>query len=177
MVDGYKKERVGGRQRSLSFFLVLLLWEPSASREMISFSSKNGSTEVLVSKQNILTFFPRSWPQTETPYLPAWEHSAYGYYTLGGEVCSPELKEKQKKKIINSYWTRLSKISCFVSCERINYLTCATNHTDKSRYFAITEFNDYFNIQSPSLFFDKYLRQAAIFTQYRAQEGEKRAFI
>ena len=38
--------------------------------------------------------------------------------------------------------------------------------TDKSRYFAITEFNNCFVIQSPSLFFNEYLRevkQSAIF--------------
>ena len=35
----------------------------------------------------------------------------------------------------------------------------------------------HFIIQSPSLFYDKYLREAAIFTQERSQEGEKRAFI
>ena len=34
-----------------------------------------------------------------------------------------------------------------------------------------------FIIQSSSLFFDKYLREAAIFTQERSQEGEKRRFI
>ena len=34
-----------------------------------------------------------------------------------------------------------------------------------------------FIIQSSSLFFDKYLREAAIFTQERSQEGEKRGFI
>ena len=53
--------------------------------------------------------------------------------------------------------------------------------TDKSRYFAITEFNDCFiMIRSPSLFFKEYLREAkrsAIFTQERSQEGEKRGFI
>ena len=40
-----------------------------------------------------------------------------------------------------------------------------------------TEFNNCFIIQSPSKFFYKYLREAAIFTQERSQEGEKRAFI
>ena len=34
-----------------------------------------------------------------------------------------------------------------------------------------------FIIQSSSLCFDKYLREAAIFTQERSQEGEKRVFI
>ena len=44
--------------------------------------------------------------------------------------------------IINDYWTRLSKISWFVSGER---------DTDKSRYFAITVFNNCFIIRA--LFF------------------------
>ena len=41
--------------------------------------------------------------------------------------------------------------------------------TDQSRYFAMTEFNNCFIIQSPSLFFD-YLRSDL-------QEREKRGFI
>ena len=52
--------------------------------------------------------------------------------------------------------------------------------TDKSRYFAITEFNNCFIIRSPSLFFKEYLREAkqsAIFLQEPSQEGEKRGFI
>ena len=52
--------------------------------------------------------------------------------------------------------------------------------TDKSRYFAMTEFNNRFIIRSPSLFFKEYLqeaKQSAIFMQERSQEGEKRGFI
>ena len=49
--------------------------------------------------------------------------------------------------------------------------------TGKLRYFAITEFNSCFFIQSPSLFFDKNLREAAIFTYEQSQEGEKRGFF
>ena len=52
--------------------------------------------------------------------------------------------------------------------------------TDKSRYFAITEFNNCFIIRSPSLFFNEYPREAkrsAIFTQERSQEGEKHGFL
>ena len=48
--------------------------------------------------------------------------------------------------------------------------------TDKSRYFAITEFNNCFIIRSPSLFFNEYpwkAKRSAIFTQERSQEGEK----
>ena len=47
--------------------------------------------------------------------------------------------------------------------------------TDKSRYFAITEFNNCFIIRSLSLFFKEYLwevKRSAIFTQERSQEGE-----
>ena len=47
--------------------------------------------------------------------------------------------------------------------------------TDKSRYFAITVFNNCVIIRSPSLFFKEYLREtkrSAIFTQERSQEGE-----
>ena len=52
--------------------------------------------------------------------------------------------------------------------------------TDKSRYFAMTEFNNRFIIRSPSLFFKEYLqeaKQSAIFMQERSQEGEKHGFI
>ena len=54
-----------------------------------------------------------------------------------------------------------------------------TDH-DKSRYFAITEFNNCFIIRSPSLFFNEYPREAkrsAIFTQEQSQEGEKQGFL
>ena len=54
---------------------------------------------------------------------------------------------------INSYWTRLTKISWFVSGEQIN-LAEANNKTlqdtDESRYFVITEFNNCFIIQKQS---------------------------
>ena len=49
--------------------------------------------------------------------------------------------------IISNFWTRLSKISRFVSGEQNNLWD-----TDKLRYFAITEFNNCFIIRSPSLF-------------------------
>ena len=72
--------------------------------------------------------------------------------------------------------------------------------TDKSRYFAKSEFNNCFIIRWPGLFFNEYLLEAkrsfsapvltlltrsgveiakwsAIFTQKRSQEGEKRGFI
>ena len=52
--------------------------------------------------------------------------------------------------------------------------------TYKSRYFAITKFNNCFIIRSPSLFFKECLweaKRSAIFAQERLQEGEKRGFI
>ena len=65
-------------------------------------------------------------------------------------------------QIFNNYWTRLSKISWFVSGEQINYycLFIDLRDTDKSRYFGISEFNNCFIIRSPSLFFDECLREA-----------------
>ena len=62
---------------------------------------------------------------------------------------------------INNYWTRLSKISWFVSGEQINYNFCRSRRlrqiidlrdTEKSRYFAITEFNNCLTIRSPACF-------------------------
>ena len=90
----------------------------------------------------------------------------------------------------------MSKISCFVCGEHINYLPkpkAEANNlvpralfqiidlrdTDKSRYYAITEFNNCFIIRSPSFFFNEYPREAkrsAIFTKERSQEGEKTRF-
>ena len=84
--------------------------------------------------------------------------------------------------IINNYWARLGKISWFVGGEQINYLpkpkaeaNIDLRDTDKSRYFATTEFKNCFIMWSPSLFFfNEYPREAkrsAIFTQRRSQEG------
>jgi len=51
-----------------------------------------------------------------------------------------------------------------VICQwRADWLRQIDRDTNKSRHFAITEFNNCFIIQSPSLFFDKYPREAAIF--------------
>ena len=50
-------------------------------------------------------------------------------------------------RIINNYWTRLSKISWFVCGEQINYWLrqiIDLRDTDKSWYFAITEVNNCF---------------------------------
>ena len=50
--------------------------------------------------------------------------------------------------MVNNYWTRLSNISWFVSGDQINYLPKSNGQinglrdTDKSRYFATTEFNN-----------------------------------
>ena len=52
--------------------------------------------------------------------------------------------------------------------------------TDKSRYFAITEFNNCFISRSPSLLFNQYLweaKRSAIFTQEWSQEGERYGFL
>ena len=60
-----------------------------------------------------------------------------------------------KQERINSYWTRLSKISWFAVCgKQINYLLkliIDLRDNDKSRYFAITEFNNCFIIRTLSL--------------------------
>ena len=79
-------------------------------------------------------------------------------------------------QIISNYWTRLSKYRDLSVASR----SIDLRDTDKSRYFAITEFNNCFIIRSPSLLFKEYFREAkrsAIFTQERSQEGEKRGFI
>ena len=74
--------------------------------------------------------------------------------------------------IVFKLMTRCSKISWFFSGEQIFWLRqiIVLRDTDKSRYFAITEFNNNnyycFIIRSPSLFFNEYLweaKQSAIF--------------
>ena len=71
--------------------------------------------------------------------------------------------------IVFKLMTRCSKISWFFSGEKIFRLRqiIVLRDTDKSQYFAITEFNNYcFIIRSPSLFFNEYLwetKQSAIF--------------
>ena len=91
-------------------------------------------------------------------------------------------------EIINNYWTRLSKYrDSSVASRSIIRLRQIIDlrDTDKSRYFARTEFNNCFIIRSPSLFvcfffFNEYPREAkrsAIFTQRRSQEGEKHGFL
>jgi len=62
---------------------------------------------------------------------------------------------------IDNYWTTLTKISLFVSVLQINYLpqpSALAIATDKSRYFAITEYNNCFIIRSPS-FLNSYLKE------------------
>ena len=65
------------------------------------------------------------------------------------QISQPRNGKKQLNfnNYCNNYWTRLSKISWIVRGEQINY-----RDTDKSRQFAITEFNNCFITRSPSLF-------------------------
>ena len=75
----------------------------------------------------------------------------------------------------------------WLSGEQVTYLrsrrlrqTIDLRHTEKPRYFAITEFNKCFIIRSPSLFLINKLmdwKRSAIFTHEWSQEGEKRGFI
>ena len=46
--------------------------------------------------------------------------------------------------------------------------------TDKSRYFAITEFNNCFIIRSPSLFFKEYLREAKRSASFSRKSDHKK---
>ena len=84
--------------------------------------------------------------------------------------------------IINNYWTRLNKISWFVSGEQINYLPKPNNWSARNRLimiFTITEFNNCFIIRSPSRIsmnvFGKW-SDLPFSTQERSQKGEKRSF-
>ena len=82
-------------------------------------------------------------------------YSPIGPCTLCTKLVILRLLIFQRLQIINNYWTTLSKISWFVSGEQIKLKAEAIidlRDTDKSRSFAITEFNNCFIIRSPSLF-------------------------
>ena len=103
-----------------------------------------------------------------TDAFPRWNFQFY---------CPSALK---KLTIIGRGWAKyrdLSMASRSMSRRQIIDL----RDTDKSRYFAITEFNNCFIIRSPTLFFfNEYPREAkrsTIFTQERSQEGEKQGFL
>ena len=69
-------------------------------------------------------------------------------------------------------------LSWFVSGERINYLPMLKS--EANNWSAITEFNNCFIIQSPSLFFNEYLREAkpsAIFHARAITEKRKVWFV
>ena len=71
-----------------------------------------------------------------------------------------------KQHIVISQW-RADQL--FAEARRLGQIIDLRD-TDKSPYFAMTEFNNCFIIGSPSLFFKQYLREAkrsAIFTQER----------
>ena len=92
-------------------------------------------------------------------------------------------------KIINNYWTRLSKISLFVRGEQINYLPKpkavrqiidlrdTTNHDilrQPSSIIIVLSFDH------RVCFFNEYpweARWSSIFTRERSQEGEKHCFL
>ena len=72
----------------------------------------------------------------------------------------PQRSARIACKIINNYWTRLNKISWLFVASRS--IVCRSRRlrqiidlrdTEKSWYFAITEFNNCFIIRSPSMFF------------------------
>ena len=94
------------------------------------------------------------------------------YNTHVPVVLFPTKKEKNRRNFwlskINNYWTRLSKISWFVSGEHINYLPQPLKQiidlwdTDKSQYFAITEFNNCFIIRSPFFWSTKYVKRVCL---------------
>lgn len=82
--------------------------------------------------------------------------------------------------IFSNYWARLSKVSWFVSGKRINYLPkprqiVDMRDTEKSWYFAITEFNNCFIIPSLVLLttkdakslFDSWGNRSGIFRKER----------
>ena len=91
--------------------------------------------------------------------------------------------------IFNNYWTRLSKISWFVSGEQVNYFLKLNAKAfgfgkwlicDKSQYFVITKFNNCLIIQTPSLFFNEYPWEAmrsAIFSARVIAKRRKAWFL
>ena len=57
---------------------------------------------------------------------------------------------------------------------RLRQIIIDLRDTDKSRYFAIAEFNNCFIIRSPSLFFNEYLREAKLSAIFHARAIARR---
>ena len=84
------------------------------------------------------------------------------YCSMVWHSCSRRNSDKLdllNKRILNNYWTRLSKISWFVSGEQINYLPMpkASGNNWSARHWQITifweiEFNNCFIIQQDNVF-------------------------
>ena len=107
-------------------------------------------------------------------YIVVWEVNSYGPL---------KVKSLLTENWQYYYWTRLSKISWFVSGEQMNYLPkpkAEANNWSVRHWqimiFVITKFNNYFIIWSPSLFFEEYLwevKQSAIFMQDGDRNSQK----
>ena len=88
------------------------------------------------------------------------------------------------KQLLNSFIAKYRDLS--VSCRSIICLslrlrqTIDLRDTDKSRYFAITEFNDCLSFDHRVCFFNEYPwegKRSAIFTLERSQEEEKHGYL
>ena len=76
--------------------------------------------------------------------------------------CISHNKDDWNRTITNNYWAMLSKISWFVSGELRLRQIIELGDTDKSWYFAITEFNNCFIIRSPFFWSTKYVKSLSV---------------
>lgn len=76
-----------------------------------------------------------------------------------------------QKQILNSYWTRLSKISWFTSKKQ-----SVLWDTDRSEYFLKTEFNILFHHLTTEFVLHNYLSEAGSVTALLKQTQEKHNF-
>ena len=82
-------------------------------------------------------------------------------------------------RIVSSHdakYRDLSVASRSIICtsRRLRQIIIDLRYTDKSRYFAIAEFNNCFIIRSPSLFFNEYLREAKLSAIFHARTIARR---
>ena len=82
-------------------------------------------------------------------------------------------------RIVSSHdakYRDLSVASRSIICtsRRLRQIIIDLRDTDKSRYFAIAEFNNCFIIRSPSLFFNEYLREAKLSAIFHARAIARR---
>ena len=126
------------------------------------------------------------WNRSRQERLARYEATSFQVeLQFRGKISLDRISRDIDWSIINSYWTRLSKISWFVCGEQINYLPNPKAETNNSsaRHWQITIFcSTGFNLSRVLsfdhrvCFFNEYSWEAKR-SQERSQEGEKHGFL